>query len=78
MFADLLTLSIRVKVGRMKKRIAKGCFCRVRLDHAVVTMGWSDCFPQATIHHLTDAGSDHSPILLRWEEERGHSLSRAC
>jgi hypothetical protein len=52
-----------------EKKVAGGSYCRVRLDRALSTASWSARFPMATLHHLTAAASDHSPILLRLEPE---------
>jgi hypothetical protein len=43
---------------------------RVRLDRAVACPGWSNLFPNAIVHHLTSARSDHSPILITLKEEK--------
>jgi hypothetical protein len=47
-----------------EKRVARGDFCRVRLDRALATAEWSTLFPFATLRHLVAAKSDHSPIVL--------------
>ena len=47
-----------------EKRVARGHYCRVRLDRALASPSWSSLFPFASVEHLTIAKSDHSPILL--------------
>lgn len=48
----------------IRKKVAGGHFCRVRLDRALATAGWSSIFPFASVRHLVAAKSDHSPIIL--------------
>lgn len=38
---------------------------RERLDRALASVEWVNLFPRARLHHLTNAASDHSPLLLR-------------
>jgi hypothetical protein len=49
-----------------EKKVAGGTFCRVRLDRALATQEWCDCFAGAFVRNLTAASSDHGPILLSW------------
>lgn len=52
----------------LEKRVAGGSFCRVRLDCVLATAEWSTLFPDATVHNLVAASSDHGPILLKWRK----------
>jgi hypothetical protein len=53
-----------------EKRVAGGGYRRVRLDWALLaTSAWCARFPLASVRHLTAAGSDHVPILLRWDQD---------
>lgn len=40
-----------------------------KLDRAMVTSDWMDCFPGCQLHNLVVSVSDHSPILLRLQEQ---------
>jgi hypothetical protein len=42
---------------------------RVRLDRAVASTGWMQRFPNARLHHIVSARSDHCPILLEVEKD---------
>jgi len=53
-----------------EKRVAGGSYCQVRLDRALATPEWNSRFPDAVVHHLTAAASDHSPILMKWRPDR--------
>lgn len=35
-----------------------------RLDRAMVSMSWRDCFPDAELHNLGFSSSDHGPLYL--------------
>jgi hypothetical protein len=50
-----------------EKKVARGMFCRVRLDRALASADWCERFLLAMVRHLTVASSDHSPILLSLE-----------
>lgn len=55
-----------------EKRVSGGQYCRVRLDRALATAGWSALFPFATLRHMVAAKSDHSPIVLMYEIEQAN------
>ncbi|XP_038688673.1 uncharacterized protein LOC119987842 [Tripterygium wilfordii] len=40
-----------------------------RLDRAICSGGWKEMFPTASIVHLPKHHSDHSPILIRFQEQ---------
>jgi hypothetical protein len=44
---------------------------RVRLNRAVTSPSWSDWFKDAHVRHLVTSRSDHVPILLELEHDRG-------
>ncbi|PON97135.1 Endonuclease/exonuclease/phosphatase [Trema orientale] len=39
-------------------------FSRARLDRAVATVEWGNCFPRALVKNIADSVSDHCPIVL--------------
>ena len=51
-----------------EKKVAGGSYCQMRLDRALASNEWCERFPVASVRHLTEASSDHCPILLSWEE----------
>jgi exonuclease III len=59
-----------------EKKVVGGSYCRVRLDRALATTSWSERFPLATLHHLTAAASDHSPIILHHVPPADRPLQR--
>jgi hypothetical protein len=64
---ELMDLGFTGNPWTFERKVAGGTYCRVRLDRALATPGWSALFPLAVLEHLTAAASDHSPILLRFE-----------
>jgi hypothetical protein len=44
---------------------------RVRLDQAVGSPGWKQAFPCTRVQHLLSSRSDHCPILIELEKEKG-------
>ncbi|XP_050212592.1 uncharacterized protein LOC126664301 [Mercurialis annua] len=43
---------------------------KVRLDRALANEEWQALFPGAEVHHLSDLGSDHRPILIKTDPQR--------
>jgi hypothetical protein len=70
--ADVCGLSDVGYVGRSwtyyEKKVADSSLCRVRLDQAMMCAKWMAQFSLATLSHRTAAASDHSPIVLRWDQ----------
>jgi exonuclease III len=44
---------------------------KVCLDRAVATPSWSEWFPDATVQHIVTSRSDHCPLFLDLERDRG-------
>jgi hypothetical protein len=44
---------------------------KVRLDRAVASSTWSECFPGAKVTHIVSVQSDHLPIVLSVEPDGG-------
>jgi hypothetical protein len=51
-----------------EKKVTGGTYCRVRLDRALATADWCARYPMAQVQHLSAAASDHSPIMLQYEQ----------
>jgi hypothetical protein len=71
--ADVCGLSDVGYVGRSwtyyEKKVAdNSLLCRVRLDQAMMCAKWMAQCSLATLSHRTAAASDHSPIVLRWDQ----------
>lgn len=49
---------------------------RQRLDRAIVNPQWRVKFPNGTLLHLPPGGSDHCPILVRYEDRHPPKISR--
>lgn len=45
-----------------------------RLDRCLCNIEWRESFPEATIHHLPHAYSDHCLLLLKTTKDLGLSL----
>ncbi|KAH7846917.1 hypothetical protein Vadar_019661 [Vaccinium darrowii] len=49
---------------------------RQRLDRAIVNPQWRMKFPNGTLLHLPPGGSDHCPVLVRFEGPHSYKISR--
>jgi hypothetical protein len=48
----------------------------VRLDRAVANLCWSEWFPEASVQHIVSSRSDHCPLFLDLEHDKGVHKSK--
>jgi hypothetical protein len=49
---------------------------KVRLDRAVANLCWSEWFPEASVQHIVSSRSDHCPLFLDLEHDKGVHKSK--
>jgi hypothetical protein len=66
---ELNDLSFEGRAWTFEKKVAGGSYCRVRLDRALATAEWCTQFPSVIVKHHSAAASNHSLIVLSWQQE---------
>jgi hypothetical protein len=69
---ELNDLGFEGRTWTFEKKVVGESYCRVLLDRALATAKWCTRFPSATVRHHSAAASDHSPIVLSWQQETPH------
>jgi hypothetical protein len=53
-----------------EKKVTGGHYCFIRLDRAIALISWCSRFPFGSLHPLTSATLDHSPIFPTLDREQ--------